>query len=35
MKEMATCCSILAWESMGRGDWQATVHGAANKSDMV
>ena len=27
-KEMATHCSILAWE-MDRGVWQATVHGVA------
>ena len=27
-EEMATHSSILAWK-MGRGSWQATVHGAA------
>ena len=27
-EEMATHCSILAWRiPMGRGAWQATVHG--------
>ena len=28
-KEMATRCSIPAWEIPDRGDWWATVHGAA------
>ena len=33
-KEMAIHFSIVAWEfCMGRGAWQATVHGAAQESD--
>ena len=33
-KEMAIHSSILAWEfCIGRGAWQATVHGAAKESD--
>ena len=28
-KEMATHSSILAWEIMDRGTWQAPVHGVA------
>ena len=28
-REMATHSSILAWQSMDRGAWQATVHGVA------
>ena len=35
-KEMATHCSILAWEiPMDRGAWQATVHGVKKESDMI
>jgi len=35
-KEMATYSRILAWRiSMGRGIWQATVHGATKKSDLT
>ena len=31
---MATHSSILAWETpMGRGAWQATVHGVSKESD--
>ena len=32
-KEMATQSSILAWETMDRGVWQAIVHGVAKESD--
>ena len=28
-KEMATHSSILAWKTMHRGAWQATIHGVA------
>ena len=28
-KEMATHSSILAWKTMDRGTWQATIHGVA------
>ena len=28
-KEVATHSSILAWEILARGAWQATVHGVA------
>ena len=35
-KEMAIHSSILAWEfCIGRGAWQATVHGAAKESDLT
>jgi len=35
-KEMATThSSILAWEIMDRGAWQATVHRVAKASDMT
>jgi len=34
--EMATThSSILAWEIMDRGAWQATVHRVAKASDMT
>ena len=32
-KEMAAQSSILAWETMDRGVWQAIVHGVAKESD--
>ena len=33
---MATHASILAWEiSMGRGAWQATLHGVVKELDMT
>ena len=32
-EEMATHSSILAWETLDRGAWWATVHGVAEESD--
>ena len=34
-KGKATHSSILAWEIMDRGAWQATVHRVAKASDMT
>ena len=32
---MAIHSSILAWSSMDRGTWQATVHAATKESDKI
>ena len=34
-KEMASHCSILAWEIPWTETWQAAVHEVAKESDMI